>query len=111
MRVTLTNNGEGIGYLDFEVINWYDSLGELRNVVTTPPQLGRIIEQKIKTNAFSVAVSGGDMPPDLSNYWDGIVATLNKIKTQAPGFDYLVPSGQDPLKEENTPEKFQRRIR
>ena len=111
MRVTLTNNGSGIGYLDFDVINWYDLLGELRNVVTGPPQLGQMIEHKIRTNAYSVTVSGGDMPPDLSMYWDGIVATLNRIKVDARGFDYIIPAGQDPLKEENVPEKFQRRVR
>ena len=111
MRVTLTNNGSGIGYLDFDVINWYDLLGELRHVVTTPPQLGQLITRKIQTNSYNVTVSGGDMPPDLSYYWDGIVATLNRIKEDARGFDYIVPSGQDPLKEQNTPLELQRRVR
>ena len=111
MRVTLTNNGEGIGYLDFDVINWYENLGELRNIVTTPPNLGKLIESKIKTNAYGVTVSGGDIPPDLSFYWDGIVSTLNRIKIDARGFDYIAPAGQDPLKEKNTPPEIQRRVR
>ena len=111
MKVTLTNNGDGIGFLEFDVINWYESLGELRHIVTTPPQLGKVIEAKIRSNAYNIVVSGGDVPPDLSYYWDGIVGTLNKLKELVPGFDYIVPSGQDPLKEQNTPEKLQRRIR
>lgn len=111
MRVTLTNNGAGIGFLEFDVINWFENLGELRSIVTSPPQLGKVIESKIKTNGYNVVVSGGDIPPDLSFYWDGIVATLNNIKTLVPGFDFIVPSNQDPLKEQNTPEDIQRRVR
>ncbi len=99
MRIRFTINGKGIGYLDYDIINWNDKLGQMGSVITGPPQLGFAIEQKIKTNAYHVTVSGGDVPPDLSMYWDGVVATLNKVKQEIQGFDYLVPSGQDPLKD------------
>ncbi|KKN88814.1 hypothetical protein LCGC14_0244210 [marine sediment metagenome] len=99
MRIRFTLNGKGIGYLDYEIVNWNDKLGQMGSIITGPHQLGFAIEQKIRTNAYHVVVSGGDMPPDLSMYWDGVVATLNKVKQEIRGFDYIVPAGQDPLKD------------
>ena len=99
MRITLTMNGKGIGYLDYEIINWYDKMGQLGAIATGPPQLGILIEQKIKTNAYRIIVSGGDAPPNLENYWDGVVGTLNRIKAELRGFDYIVPANEDPLKD------------
>jgi hypothetical protein len=87
----------GVGYLDYEIINWYDKLGQMGSIATQPQQLGILIDRKIKTNAYSVTVSGGDIPPDLQFHWDGVVGTLNKMKEEIRGFDYLVPAGQDPL--------------
>ena len=99
MRITLMINGSGIGYLDYEIINWYDKLGQMGPIITSPVQLGSLIEKKIRTNAYSVVVSGGSIPSDLSLYWDGVVGTLDKIKKEVSGFDYLVPTGEDPLKD------------
>lgn len=99
MRITFTLNGKGIGYLDYEIINWNDRLGHMGSIVTGPHQLGFMIEKKIRTNAYHVVVSGGTMPPDLSMYWDGVVATLDKVKREIRGFDYFVPAGEDPLKD------------
>lgn len=98
MRISLTMNGKGIGYLDYEILNWYDKMGQLGAVVG-PGQLGSVIEQKIKTNAYHIIISGGDAPPNLENYWDGVVGTLNKIKSELRGFDYMVPANEDPLKD------------
>lgn len=99
MRITLAMDGAGIGYLDYEIINWYDKLGQLGAIITKPVRLSLIIERRIKTNYYNVVVSGGDLPPNLSSYWDGVVATLNNIKQEVKGFDYYVPAGEDPLED------------
>jgi hypothetical protein len=103
-------NGKGIGYLDYEILNWYDKLGQLGAVVAAPHTFGNLIEQKIKTNAYHVVVSGGDSPPNLEHYWDGVVGTLNRIKAEVRGFDYLVPANEDPLKDTG-PVSAKRQIR
>jgi len=112
MRVLLTNNGQKIGYLDFEIINFYEKLGQLGAVVTQPPQLSELIRGKIATNAYGITVSGGDAPPDLSPYWDGVYATLLRIKAEASSFDFVVPKEEDPLQypEGHKPESLKGRI-
>jgi hypothetical protein len=100
MRIRFTINGKGIGYFDYDIINWNDKLGQMGAINTGPPKLGYMIEQKIKTNAYHVIVTGGDCPPNLSMYWDGVVATLDKVKMEIRGFDYHIPAGHDPLKDE-----------
>lgn len=99
MRITLMNNGTGIGYMEYQILNWADKLGFMGAVVTQPPQLATLIEHKIRTNAYGVVVSGGLSPGNLGMYWDGVVMTLNNIKREVPGFDYLVPAGEDPLQD------------
>ena len=111
MRITLMMNGSGIGYLDYEIINWYDKLGQMGSIITKPVQLGILIEKKIKTNAYDVVVSGGDMPPDVQFYWDGVVGTLDRIKWEVRGFDYLAPGRENPLKDTSPrPDTFKDRI-
>lgn len=110
MRISLTMNGQGIGYLDYEVLNWYDKMGQMGAISTNPQQLGILIDHKIKTNAYHIIVSGGDCPPNLEHYWDGVVGTLNKIKGEVQGFDYIVPSHEDPLKDETVSKKRQGRV-
>lgn len=99
MRITLAMDGASIGYLDYEILNWYDKLGQMGSIITQPVKFGLRIERRIKSNHYNVIVSGGDLPPDLSSYWDGVVGTLNKIKQEIKGFDYYVPAGEDPLKD------------
>ena len=112
MRVILSNNGQKIGYLDFEIINFFDKLGQLGAVMTQPPQLAELIRTKIMTNAYGVVVAGGDTPPDLSLYWDGVYATLLRIKAEVSSFDFVVPTEEDPLQypEGHVPESLKGRV-
>jgi hypothetical protein len=97
MRVTLFMNQEPIGYLDYEVLNPSDMMGELGMIHTVPPNLALVLERKIKDNK-GLSISGGIAPQDLSPYWDGVYRVLMQVEQEVAGFQFLVPPDEDPFK-------------
>lgn len=97
MRVTLNNFGRKVGYLDFEVINYPEMLGQFERVYTVPRLFGAEIERQIKTNPDGIVLKGGHKPKDLSGYWDGVYNVLLNMTEIYPGFTFVVPPQEDPF--------------
>ena len=105
MKITLTLNNKPIGFIEYEMINDFQFMGVLKNVVTNSKQLTYVIQKKIKNNT-EITIMGGHSPQDLSKYFDGIVLVLEKIKEEISGFSYLIPKEENPYLME-IPEEFQ----
>jgi hypothetical protein len=108
MKITLQQDGKPIGFMEYEIINDFELIGQLGPIVTSPMHLAQVITRKIKHNE-DIVVSGGSNPEDLSRYFDGVVQVLESIKDQVPSFDYLIPEDENPYLQE-TPESLQRRV-
>jgi hypothetical protein len=108
MRITLLLESKPIGFMEYEIINDFELIGQLGAIVTTPMTLARVIEGKIKHNE-DIVVSGGLSPEDLSRYFDGVVLVLEKIKAEVRGFDYQIPESENPYLEE-VPEDLQDQV-
>jgi len=95
IRITLTLNGQKIGYIDYDLINVPQKMGMLGAVHATPSQLLNVLTKKIRQNT-EVGVRGGFMPSDLSRYFDGVHKVLFNMKEEIAGFDFHIPPEQDP---------------
>ncbi len=108
IRITLTLNNRPIGYINYDLINVPQKMGQLGAIYATPTQLMNVLTKKIKQNT-DIDVRGGFTPPDLSRYFDGIYRVLDGMRQEISGFDFQIPPHQDPYLEE-TPEDVQKEI-
>jgi hypothetical protein len=97
IRITLTLDGQKIGYIDYDLINVPQKMGLLGAVYATPTQLLNVLTKKIKQNK-DIDVRGGFTPPDLSQYFDGVYRVLHRMKAEIAGFDFHIPPEQDPYR-------------
>ncbi len=99
MRIKLTLKGQGIGYIDYQLINVPQKMGLLGTVFAQPSALMNVLTKKIKQNT-EITVRGGFTPPDLSQYFDGIFQVLDRMRDEIEGFDFQIPPESDPYLED-----------
>ena len=103
IRITLFLHGQQIGYIDYDLINLPERMGNILRMFVAPRQLLDILTRKIKHNK-DVNVRGGFMPEDLSQYFDGLVHLLSNMQDEIEGFDFQIPPNQNPFSVEPTEE-------
>ena len=108
IRITLLQDGQKIGYIDYNLINVPQKMGVLGTVYATPTQFMDVLTRKIKQNT-DIDVRGGFTPPDLSQYFDGIYRVLDRMREEIAGFDFQIPPHQDPYLED-VPEDVKQEI-
>jgi hypothetical protein len=108
IRINLTLNGHKIGYLDYHLINTPSKMGRLGTIYVQPAPLMDVLTRKIKHNE-DIVVRGGFMPPDLSQYFDGIYQVLFDMRAEIEGFDFQIPPESNPYLED-VPEEEKRII-
>jgi hypothetical protein len=99
MRITLTLNAHKIGYIDYHLINTPSKMGRLGTIFVQPTALMDVLTRKIKQNE-DIVVRGGFLPPDLSQYFDGIYQVLFDMREEIEGFDFQIPPDVDPYLED-----------
>ncbi len=99
IRITLTLDGDKIGYINYQLINVPQKMGLLGAVFAQPRQLMNVLTKKIKQNE-DIVVRGGFTPPDLSQYFDGIYQVLSRMRDEIEGFDFQIPPEVDPYLED-----------
>jgi len=110
MKIVLTIQSKPVGYIEYDLVNSLGMVGVLGPIYVQPNKLLSVITDRIKNNK-SIAVSGGFIPPDLSQYFDGIVMVLEGLKEEIAGFSYTIPPEENPyLEDEDLRLEMSRRV-
>ena len=108
IRITLTQDGQKVGYINYNLLNVPQKMGDLGTMHAVPTQLLDVLRRKIRQNT-EIDVRGGFIPPDLRQHFDGIYRVLDRMRQEISGFDFHIPPEQDPYLQD-VPDKVKEEV-